>query len=293
MARLILLVLAAVLSLDCWASKKQESVALQVARAGGLKNLRDVSQAELAKAYKDNKMTGGYFAAEAAAVGTGVFKPIPGVSSGTQAGSLLLLSFLLSNQQGAEEYPKIFAWMPKSDAANPNEAMLRFRAVLADAYSKALPDGAATVTTEILQAQNGLIFGGGTHDKEHAYLTIHTADCDAQTNGTGCYAYFLGMEREPKVGKSPEVLGAYSAYAWELSSERATFFGYPMMLRRDGKNLSHEMDSEKRVEVLRNISANLPPWIYIYLAPMKSLLQYPALLNQGEFLYFIEPERKQ
>ena len=89
----------------------------------------------------------------------------------------------------------------------------------------------------------------------------------------------------PRKRKAPDLLGGHDAYRIGVSggATNGAFGGYPV----DAENLTRE----ERLNVLTRISAHLPAWAYIYVAPGENLAPFPIVLHQGRPLLFVRPEQ--
>lgn len=243
-------------------AEKPQSEALTLARAGGMKHLRDVSEKDLKKALqRSTDRSDGASVGLAIGTASGVFTPPPGISSGAATG-LLVASVLLPSGPEYERRPRFLIWMPKTEAQDSRAAVDRFRDILMEAIHRAFPER----STEIVTVQG------------MPASAIRMRD----SSGAGGDLATYPIRYFPKELDAPALLGGYAAYVWAaVNGGFGDIAGYPMS--------DPTMTSTDRIEFFRKLSAELPEWASIYLPPDEKFAPYPQVLKKGEVLLFVEP----
>lgn len=246
-------------------SREQASEALTIAQASGLKKLRDLTHKDLERAQGTRKASSGKtMAVHSVSTATGASNAPSGVSTGTAAGvagALAILGSLPVSQP--ERQPRFLVWLPQAEATDSNVAREKATAAILDAVAKAVPNH----VVELAQRS------------ENPRVVIRIV-------GDGCVDCSLAswvFDNIPRELVAPQELGAYSAYVWGGFNGRGvgTIEGYPLS--------SQHLTSAERLSFYRNVSANLPKWIYIYLPADERIAPYPQILQQGRSLLFVEP----
>ncbi len=267
-----LLTLLAAVSTEAAGKDAPSSEALQVARAAGFKKIRDYTSSDAKAAQRPQGAPGlsGTMAAIGAGTAAGVFTPPKGLSSGTAAGMSLAGAFLLSLPVAyAETSPRFLAWMPKELATTPEAAADALSQTLTRAMIETLPG--AQVELKIREVEK--------KTQIRRYIAIDEPRC----RDCRLWVPAIDLGRLPKIGKAPAFLGGAEAYIWGRPGYRGEglLAGYPWT--------AESMTPADRVEVMRNLSAKLPPWMYLYIPPDPKFAPYPQMFHQGEVLLFIEP----
>jgi hypothetical protein len=275
MKKLVLILAATVLigvgAADAsYAAPKSE--ALQIAKAGGLKQLKDVSRKKLEAAIRERPNMTTSNVITTIAVGTEVFSQQTGWSLASETAALGVLTVLSAMPTyKAERHTRLLVWMPRTEAESPEAAAKLLKTLVIDAYKKALPS--FTVEMSIRHSK-------GFPDNPLKYLKVQgdaCSDCGVYMNAV------LHYEAKPKKKKAPKVLGGYDAYRWSVDGFRnASIAGYPMEAAL--------LSPDDRLNVLTEVSRNLPEWIYLYVAPAENMAGFPILLNEGKPMFFIEPD---
>lgn len=194
-------------------------------------------------------------------------------------GGVSFLGGLVLGSRDPEAYSKIVAWMPKEMATSPEEAKGKMDSMLSAALWDALketpfPDGYSPNKTA--GTDTFLIEGNGCVNKPN--------------QGVCRYAFTVSA---PEVLPAPDFLNGGESWAWTLHKwpiglSPATF---------SGDRKPHFPD----YQVYEKMSAKLPEWVYIYLAPSFAswrvsverpggtygFLSMPVVLNKGNTLYFL------
>jgi hypothetical protein len=94
--------------------------------------------------------------------------------------------------------------------------------------------------------------------------------------------------------RAPHFLGGYPAYAWTSDSWTRRAFWRPGPSLRPEVNpfpwAQTWLSPAEKLEVYRGLSAHLPRWAYLYIAPSRFIVDYPIIVNQGQVHLFLTPE---
>lgn len=248
-----------------------KSEALQIARAAGLKQLKDVPRDKIDQAIRERPDMTTSNVITTVGIGTEVFSQQTGWSLGAETAALGVLTILSSLPvHQPERHTRLLVWMPRDLAETPEAAAALLKKMVISAYRAALPDINIEMDTRDSK---------GFPDNPLKYLRVDEPECDRC--GVSMYAV-LHYEAKPKKRKAPKILGRYKSYNWSVDGFRNAFLaGYPM----GAKHLSRD----EKMNIYTRVSQNLPEWVYLYVAPSEELADFPILLNQGEPMLFIEP----
>lgn len=245
---------------------RTSSEALQIVKAAHYRELRDVTAGEIAAAQK--KSSKGSAAAMAGiGIGTasGAFSPPPGLSPATATAfsAIEILNTFPAFQ--LESTARLLAWMPKSLASTPDEARDVLSRILVEAFKAAEPD----LPVELVIPP--------PKSKVQNHVAIARPGC------VNCIVVLKPLEEyvKPKLEKTPAVIGEpVEAWVWGEPNKQA-----------DGLLTDLQtLEPEDRVAFFRKVSAQLPPWMAIYLpADPEKYASYRQVLRQGRVLLFIEP----
>ena len=120
-------------------SGAQKSEALQIARAAGMKNIRDVSKEEYSDAVRARPELTGSTAVETIAVGTGIFSPTTGWNVSGQTTFLGVMTLLTALPTYVPENDHRFlVWMPLDEAETPEAAAIHMRDTIVSSFREAL-----------------------------------------------------------------------------------------------------------------------------------------------------------
>ena len=248
-----------------------KSEALEVAHAAGLKNLRDVSRADYANAIRGRPNMDVENLINVVGVATGDFRQVTNWSRAAEAATLGILGFLesLPTYEPAAHI-RFIVWMPVDEARDEEAAAFKLRTIVTAAFSDALPGYRVSVAEKEF---------GGFQSGVYKYLTITGENCEA----CGVYSRPLfHFVRKPKGRKAPNILGEFDAYTWGVSGlNNLQFNGFPMA--------EEDLSVDEKMNILQSVSAALPNWMYIYIAPDDRLTGFPMILHQGQPMLFLEP----
>lgn len=209
--------------------------------------------------------------------------------------------------EGAATYSRLIAWMPLSEADTAKAAAEKLdrvvQAKLAEVLSQVdlgtgytVERGGKDVTA--YRRGEGLFgdFDPQRIDYRRTTFWIKGGECDEPKVRCG---YEITISPHPIQGFAPAFLGGYPA--WGYTRAR----GIPGL----APSFSDRRDRRERyrarfpdMEVYRRLSAALPEWVYLYLAPQRvsswdsqeqrlQFLPYPVVLNKGEPLFFVRTEQ--
>ena len=97
--------------------------------------------------------------------------------------------------------------------------------------------------------------------------------------------------KNPEIGKAPAFLGGYDAYVWKVKDgkEMSNFLPQGKKYFLIGQD---QLTKEERVDFCQNLSAGLPEWVFLYIAPNEKASPVPVIYNMGTPNYFIKPANK-
>lgn len=274
-----------------------DSMALNVARATGLTEcdedgcapLRDVPREKLPASLQgktDLELASSVM--DALTLGQGVGQ-IAGVASvvtgvGNLAGGLLTLGSFFTGPVSMDNPATkgwIIAWMPKS-IANTEELA---RAEMVSLIKNALPRTFNSYSFKFADQTDEnflrvMFYGGNACGKPHYYCQLD-----------------IFFHLPTTVMASPSWANNGPAYVWQNwkldQSSNGSFYFIDVEFRRypvngEGGDVAMPKDLDPRA-YLAELSKKLPSWAYIYLPPTERH-DYPAMLNQGKLLLFVEPK---
>lgn len=251
-------------------ASSSQSKALQIARAAGYKQIRDVRNEDFESAIRERPDVTTSNVLTTVGVGTQFFSQQTGWSLGAETGALSVLTILSALPVHVpERETRIIAWMPASAASSGDEASELFEKAVVNAFASTLPGYDVTVDQRFFT-------GSGSGTKR--YLKIVGPNCAPCET----YSGFLATPGTPKVKKAPAQFGGGEAYVWGASTRASgQFEGFPMT--------AAHLNVEERMDVLTKVSAALPRWAYLYVAPDERLTGFPLILHQGRPMFFTEP----
>lgn len=256
---------------------EQLSYAGKIARSA---NLNTVKDQELIYPQDQNDKTRSATSrsldlAMAAGTANGVFTS-GAVSPGMGAGLWVISALLPSPRQVSEEaVSRLFVWMPHQMANNKEEAADLLIRKYVEAVQKALPDhGIERIKSSV--RNSGL---GGVS------VSIKGPKCP-----DGCIHTLFYVD-EPEITKAPSILGGYDAYVWKVkgNKEKSNFIPQGRMYFPIGEK---QLTKEERVDFYMGLSAGLPEWAFLYIAPNAKASPVPVIYNTGTPNYFIKPDNK-
>lgn len=176
-----------------------------------------------------------------------------------EAGGLQPIQDPLSHEVRAYAGPsRIIAWMPLDMARGREHAHREINRLLAAAVQQALP--AHTVRQR--------------PDRPEANVVIEGPGCDPACT-------FGGEDMQsPMVRTAPDWLGGYKAYAWLATRWRDVGWW------RESYPAQAGLDAEQSLRFYRDVSARLPEWMFLYLAPGEHGTAQARVLHQGRVFGF-------
>ena len=299
MKNLVFLIIAGALLGGC-ASKPYESnpkysFALNVMKATGSTEIKDSESEEDATKIRDGGPT------VVGTVGYGIIGALSNPGSGLGIGSVMdgLLhggaGLAVANPKAPENSPHLYAWMPTEMAATQDEAHARLGDILLEALKKALAD------TEL---PAGYVADSPRLDNprypKHIASSIVGEGC-SPSGPAFCGYVIYSLKKGFKAGlvTPPDFIGTEPSPHWAL------FDAYGV----GGASFVLDKTPAARfpdLEVYQKLSANLPEWVFIYLAPQKIWpgqramtsirttngfvpLGKSVILNKGQVHLFVKP----
>lgn len=154
---------------------------------------------------------------------------------------------------------RVIAWMPLDMAPSRAHAHEQVMARLRAAVQQALPEH---------QVSRGSAGGGD-------YIVIEGPDCAQPCRFGG-----EDMGR-PMIRTAPAWLGGYKAYAWLASDWRDVGWWRTAYPSQAG------LDATQTMKFYRRVSAALPEWLFLYLAPGEHGTAQALVLQQGRVSAFV------
>jgi len=242
--------------------------------------IRDAPQAEAGQAAKSAGLGG----LDVAYAVSSALSPPPGVGFGFGLG-MGVLSLLAPSPVEPLSYSMILAWMPKSEASDPDQATDKLQAMLKKALEEAIRERLPAPFTV-----------GPPIPKNPARFAIVGGPCNEE--GHQCVLQ-AAVQCQPAAGMTPGMLGGGGAWVWHpigRPSEvlAATFW---RSVTVSGDWTKPYRDWLPDLAIYQAMSKRLPEWVFLYLAPTtpislgngQGFLQFPVVLNKGTALYFVSP----
>ncbi|BAI74746.1 hypothetical protein AZL_b00830 (plasmid) [Azospirillum sp. B510] len=273
-----------------------ESEALQLVRAADLLGLRD------ADAPVAGQAPGGGANLPAAAMfgGLNYLSPPPGFTS-VAAGALGFASLFFSGPapEDASRYSQLLIWMPRGEAATEEEAWRKLNEMVQRELAAVLAEVALPPDYRLEKEESqfrGYRPGGLMQTRYTSTRTawrIHGGECDEPK--VTCQ-YQVSLLLPPVERPAPALLGGYPAWTY-VRTEGLTGISPSFIDRRPFQDVRRATFPD--MEVLRKLSARLPAWVAIYVAPRTmayrheetgepALLGYPVILRSGTIHYFVK-----
>lgn len=263
-----------------------ESRALSVVTAVDLVGLKDAKQSQGASVSSPGSTLPG----AAFTGGLNSLSAPPGFSS-LGAGLMGFASAFFSGPgpEAAASTSRVIAWMPLSEAETPDAAIGKLDQMVQARFAEVL---SRVDLGEGYSAQTAEKDTGGYR---RTTVMVKGGECDEPK--VRC-AYGLTSLPRPVQGFAPAFLGGYPAWSYTRTS------GIPILEPsfRDHRSWRASFRATfPDLEVYRRLSAALPDWVYLYLAPQRvsywneqqqrlQFLPYPVVLNRGEALFFVRIE---
>lgn len=260
----------------------KESMALNVAKAGGLKDISDTkapSGLSASGGIRDSAVLG------VAGTVSNFAMPVSGLSN-MQSGSLFLLD-MFTAPAAMSSTNRVIMWLPTSDAHTRKEAAEKGMKLLSEAVMQAITE----VGGKYEISADGPV---GDARGFRLYLTkdgwnCRPADKSYAIEKDSCHLY-LGLNMWPETITAPAFVNKQeSQLSWQSKLPREGDAMSTILLSTpDNSNVPE-------VEIFSRASELLPDWVYLYVAPGSktadgSVLKFPFLLHKGDALLFLKPE---
>lgn len=273
-----------------------ESRALQLVKAADLIGLRDAEVPVDAQA----PGSGSTLPVAALLGGLNALRPPPGFSPKT-AGALGFAAMFFSGPTSEElsRTSKILVWMPHEEAATAEDAWraidgLVQRELAAVLVDTRLPSGyrVEKEMKSVTSYRPGKTLAPMPYRSDEVTWRIRGGDCDDPK--VQC-RYRITVPVPPVGRMAPTMLGGYPAWSF-VRTQGMTGVASTFVDRRGGHDVPRPVFPD--LEVLRKLSARLPGWMAIYVAPhttsyfdeetgKPALLPYPVVLHAGAPLHFV------
>jgi len=273
-----------------------ESQALQLVKAADLLGLRDAEVPSGATA------PGGRSTLPMAALygGLNTLRPPPGFSRGA-AGAIGFATMFFSGPAPEEisRTSKILVWMPRAEAETAEDAWRKIDDLMQRELGAVL---AGTLlapgyrlekeSKPVTSYRPGSTLAPTPYRSDEVTWRVRGGECDDPK--VQC-RYRITVPVPPVERTAPAVLGGYPAWSF-VRTQGMAGVASSFVDRRGGHVAPRPVFPD--LEVLRKLSARLPGWAAIYVAPhtasyldeetgKPALLPYPVVLRAGEPLYFV------
>ncbi len=259
----------------------EKSLALNLAEAGGIEGLAD--QSVSATDYTSIQSSGATVLTDIGWAGANFSTPAPGVSGGLGFG-LGLLSMVRSTDLPAK-HRQLVAWMPRSMAADLNDAQRIMRDVTMSAIDKALLDiGWSRSDFELSRRESKIIAAA-------VFRSIGSAPKCAEYSAPLANKCLLAayIQTPVEVDTSPAILGQDSQPSYLFRGD-AILNGYISIVSR-GQDIDLQL-------FYMALSKHLPTWAYFYIPPKAVMkahadgnLAYPQIYFRGKKELFITVQK--
>lgn len=270
-------------SQDCMKTRSRAWCTLDAAKMTAL-GLKDVDGNDLRKQMDiGGNESAWWYGGAAVGLGSGFFRPAPGLSAGAEIGVLALRLIGGSLTPEAIGWNGVFGWMPLSEAATEDEAKSKAAEQVREAILKIFSKYSMELVWEPTEDQKAeyMIDGRG----RPAYV-LKGGECDQKV----CRLSVLNHLGSTQKVKRPEWMGGGEAWGVAVGyGVRRTSLA-PWKLTIDGVDLT--------ASYLQQLSAALPDWAYIWVSPevkrwstVNNVGQkIPGLYTKGEFMPMVFPE---
>lgn len=215
---------------------------------------------------------------------TGNMLATPGISDAF-GGGIMLLQFLTKSDYDPVRYNGSVIWMPKTLAKNKKEAQKYIEKLLVDAFLNSLGSEYSYELTESILVPT---FGKPSHYKHYV---IKGERCNDSIDEE-CRLEVLS--KLPDTEKpAPQWMMNEPTYHWSMAKNMPAVGIHVKVITKDqlgfyGGHIDRRFLTDG---MLLKMSATLPEWFYFY-SPYSRDRNYPVVFNQGEKLYFIQPNLK-
>ena len=270
-------------SSDCLKSNSRAWCTLDAAKMTML-GLKDVNAADLQKQIDVGGNEGAWwYGGAVAGLGSGFFKPAPGLSPGAEIGMLVLRFLGGSLSPEALGWNGVFGWMPLSEAANEDEARSKAAALVRDSILKSFARYQMELEWEPTEEQKSEY---SVEAKGRPVYILKGGDCSQKLCKLSMLNYYGATQKV----KRPEWLGGGEAWGVAVGYGVRGASLAPWRLTIDG------VDST--ASYLQEMSASLPDWAYVWVSPevkkkwgkVNVGQRVPGVYSKGDFLPLVFPE---
>lgn len=268
---------------DCVKTRSKAWCTLDAAKMTML-GLKDVNGNDLRKQIDvGGNESAWWYGGAVAGLGSGFFKPVPGLSSGTEIGVLALRFLAGSLSPEALGWNGVFGWMPLSEASSEEEARSKAAEMVRDAILKHFGQYTMELEWEPTEEQKSEY----TIDaKGRPVYVLKGGDCDQKN----CRLSVLNHYGATQKVKRPEWMGGGEAWGVAVGYGVRGASLAPWRLTIDG------VDST--ASYLQQLSASLPEWAYVWVSPevkkrwgkVNVGQRVPGIYSKGEFMAMVFPE---
>ena len=257
----------------------KKSKALNIADMGGL--VTGIGDADIPKDSTGTLTDSSAYAALSGYVGT-LTAPTLGVSSLT--GGLMGFFSMLATPKSPGARNSFFAFMPASEAGDPEQAKQKLKEYLVLSYQKTLVD------FNLLEKVIG--FNEKAPDSFAMYFEKPEWGCPKNADTKSQLELCRILIRVNK----PTLLNNTPQTDWLIKDNQFYYFtGAGDHFYNDVHYKLQKSAKPPTKKLFTQLSSHLPSWVYLYIAPKQSLddegkpITFPYLLNQGKIEYFIKP----
>jgi hypothetical protein len=240
--------------------------------------VRDVPRANVTQAAKP----GGPGGLDGAYALSSALAPPPGIGFGFGLG-MGVVSLLAPSPVEPLSRSMVIAWMPRSEASDPNAATAKLqeqlRQALEEALRERLPAPFTVSPPNPKHPARFVIEGGPCHEKGHQCV------------------FRAAVHSQPAAGMAPGILGGGPAWTWHPIGRPSEVMAATLW---DSTRISRDWTKPHRdwlpdLAIYQAWSKRLPEWVFLYLAPTtpislgngQGLLKFPVVLNKGTALSFV------
>lgn len=224
-----------------------------------------------------------WYGGAVAGLSTGVLRPAPGLSSGTESGVLVLKLLLGSLSPEALGWNGVFGWMPLDQASTADEARAKAAATMRDATMKIFGKYSFELEWEPEDDQKVVYSVEG---RGRPVYVLRGGDCEQRKCRLSILNFYAATQKVAR----PAWLGGGEAWGVAVGYGVRGASLAPWKLTIDG------VDST--ASYLQQLSRELPDWAYIWVTPevkkrwgvVNVGQRVPGLYRRGEFMPMVFPE---
>lgn len=248
------------------------SRAFNIARAGGISEAKDLDRRHIT----DNQL---YQVA-----GNTMDLALPTSGAGMDLAPALLIGWLAAPATRKTDFDRdtFLAWMPAEQAGTADEARSIMASAMADATRAAL-DGMGYTYEASLESHDHVSRGKSIMLFNQHVIIDEAAGCpdpkSTKHHSETCYVRMAVVY--PEKGFFPDHLGSGEAWQFAVGKKSRSYIDIPTP-----ESSTLDVDA-----IMKKISANAPKNTFIFLAQNKELERPAQVLEVGEPLYFVGPEK--